>query len=189
MKNKKPQILITGATGQIGGATLRLLQSQAEIEPVAAVRSPAKAAPFEKLGIRTVQLDFDREETLAPALAGIERVFLATGYTVDMLRQSKVFLDRARQAGVRHVVHLGACGRDDTSVAHWAWHQLIERYIEWSGFSFTHLRRTGGEKRRDLAIYRRCAVQLGGRRRCSAGGGAGAAAPRAARRPNLPHGL
>ncbi|BEO23222.1 SDR family oxidoreductase [Serratia marcescens] len=140
MKNKKPQILITGATGQIGGATLRLLQSQAEIEPVAAVRSPAKAAPFEKLGIRTVQLDFDREETLAPALAGIERVFLATGYTVDMLRQSKVFLDRARQAGVRHVVHLGACGRDDTTVTHWAWHQLIERYIEWSGFSFTHLR-------------------------------------------------
>ncbi|MCP1103964.1 NAD(P)H-binding protein [Serratia nevei] len=100
MKNNKPQILITGATGQIGGATLRLLQSQAEIEPVAAVRSPAKAAPFEKLGIRTVLLDFDREETLAPALAGIERVFLATGYTVDMLRQSKVFLDRARQAGM-----------------------------------------------------------------------------------------
>ncbi|MGM7652321.1 SDR family oxidoreductase [Serratia marcescens] len=140
MKNKKPQILITGATGQIGGATLRLLQSQMAIEPVAAVRSTAKAAPFEKLGIRTVLLDFDREDTLALALAGIERVFLATGYTVDMLRQSKVFLDRARQAGVRHVVHLGACGRDDTTVAHWAWHQLIERYIEWSGFSFTHLR-------------------------------------------------
>ena len=39
-----------------------------------------------------------------------------------------------------HVVHLGACGPDDTTVAHWAWHQLVERYIEWSGFSYTHLR-------------------------------------------------
>jgi uncharacterized protein YbjT (DUF2867 family) len=38
------------------------------------------------------------------------------------------------------VVHLGACGREDTTVAHWAWHQLVERYIEWAGFSFTHLR-------------------------------------------------
>jgi uncharacterized protein YbjT (DUF2867 family) len=23
---------------------------------------------------------------------------------------------------------------------HWAWHQFVERYIEWSGFFFTHLR-------------------------------------------------
>jgi uncharacterized protein YbjT (DUF2867 family) len=41
---------------------------------------------------------------------------------------------------VQHVVHLGACGRDDTTIAHWAWHQFVERYIEWAGFSFTHLR-------------------------------------------------
>ena len=38
------------------------------------------------------------------------------------------------------MVHLGACGRDDTTIGHWAWHQFVERYIEWSGFSFTHLR-------------------------------------------------
>ena len=41
---------------------------------------------------------------------------------------------------MKHVVHLGACGRDDTTVAHWAWHQFVERYIEWTGFSYTHLR-------------------------------------------------
>jgi NAD(P)H dehydrogenase (quinone) len=63
-----------------------------------------------------------------------------TGYTVDMLRQSKAFLDQAKKSGVQHMVHLGACGRDDTTIAHWAWHQFVERYIEWSGFSFTHLR-------------------------------------------------
>lgn len=137
---KKPTILITGATGQIGGAVLRNLQADDAITLVAAVRSPQKAKPFAALGIRTVLLDFDKEQTLAPALQGIDRVFLATGYGVDMLRQSKVFLDKARQAGVQHIVHLGACGRDDTTVAHWAWHQLVERYIEWSGFSFTHLR-------------------------------------------------
>ncbi|RYD80684.1 MAG: SDR family NAD(P)-dependent oxidoreductase, partial [Sphingobacteriales bacterium] len=49
-------------------------------------------------------------------------------------------LDNAKKAGVKHVVHLGACGGDDTTVAHWAWHQLVERYIEWSGFSYSHLR-------------------------------------------------
>lgn len=140
MSINKPRVLITGATGQIGGDTLRNLQADTTIALVAAVRSPKKAEPFTAQGISTVIMDFDQEETLAPALQGIDRAFLATGYTVDMLRQSKVFLDKAKQAGVQHIVHLGACGRDDTTIAHWAWHQLIERYIEASGFSFTHLR-------------------------------------------------
>ena len=135
-----PKILITGATGQVGGKTMDFLLSNKEIELVAAVRSPEKAAPFTAKGITTVILDFDDESTHLSALKNIDRVLIVTGYTVDMLRQSKALLDNAKKAGVQHVVHLGACGRDDTTVAHWAWHQLIERYIEWSGFSYTHLR-------------------------------------------------
>jgi uncharacterized protein YbjT (DUF2867 family) len=135
-----PKILITGATGQVGSKTIELLSSNKDLLIVAAVRSPVKAAPFIAKGMATVFLDFDDESTHLPAFAGIDRVFIVTGYTVDMLRQSKALLDNAKKAGVKHVVHLGACGRNDTTVAHWAWHQLIERYIEWSGFSFTHLR-------------------------------------------------
>ncbi|RLJ79583.1 SDR family oxidoreductase [Pedobacter alluvionis] len=141
MSNTKvPKILITGATGQVGSKTIDFLLSNTDIEIVAAVRSPEKAAPFTEKGIATVILDFDDESTHLPALKGIDRILIVTGYTVDMLRQSKAILDGAKRAGVQHVVHLGACGRDDTTVAHWAWHQLIERYIEWAGFSYTHLR-------------------------------------------------
>jgi NAD(P)H dehydrogenase (quinone) len=110
------------------------------IEIMAAIRSPEKAAALTARSIATVILDFDDESTHRAALKGVNRMFVVTGYTVDMLRQSKGLLDNAKKAGVQHVVHLGACGRDDTTVAHWAWHQFVERYIEWSGFSFTHLR-------------------------------------------------
>ncbi len=134
------KVLITGATGQVGSKTIDLLRPHGNVEIVAAVRSKEKAAPFSAKGIGSVVLDLDDERTHRPALEGIGRLFVVTGYTVDMLRQSKVLLDNARKAGVSHVVHLGACGRDDTSVAHWAWHQLVERYIEWAGFSYTHLR-------------------------------------------------
>lgn len=140
MTSHKPTVLITGATGQIGGDTLRNLQADQSITLVAAVRSHAKAKPFAAQGIRTVIMDFDQEHTLAPAMEGIDRALLVTGYTVDMLRQSKAFIDQAKKSGVQHMVHLGACGRDDTTIGHWAWHQFVERYIEWSGFSFTHLR-------------------------------------------------
>ncbi|GGE03840.1 NAD(P)-dependent oxidoreductase [Polymorphobacter glacialis] len=140
MANGRPRILITGATGQVGSRTLDHLAGRADVEIVAAVRSAAKAAPLSARGIATVIFDLDDEATHLPALEGVERLFVVTGYTVDMLRQSKALLDNAKKAGVSHVVHLGACGRDDTTVAHWAWHQLVERYIEWSGFTWTHLR-------------------------------------------------
>lgn len=137
MKNK---ILITGATGQVGSRTIDRLLNQGEIEIVAAVRSPEKATVLAARGISTVILDLDDESTHGPALQGVHSLFVLTGYTVDMLGQSKALLDNAKKAGVQHVVHLGACGRDDTTIAHWAWHQFVERYIEWAGFSFTHLR-------------------------------------------------
>jgi NAD(P)H dehydrogenase (quinone) len=135
-----PKILITGATGQVGSKTIDFLLNEKDIEIVAAVRSPEKTAAFSAKGIATVILELDDESTHLPALKGIDRLFLVTAYTVDMLRQSKAVLDNAKKAGVHHVVHLGACGRDDTTVAHWTWHQFVERYIEWSGFSYTHLR-------------------------------------------------
>ena len=134
------KILITGATGQVGSKTIDRLMDEEDVEIVAAVRSPEKASPFTSRGIATVILDLDVENTHLPALQGIQSLFVLTGYTVDMLRQSKALLDNAKKAGVQHVIHLGACGRDDTTIAHWAWHQFVERYIEWAGFSFTHLR-------------------------------------------------
>ncbi|RYE32463.1 MAG: SDR family oxidoreductase [Sphingobacteriaceae bacterium] len=135
-----PKILITGATGQVGSKVIDILSNHKEVALVAAVRSVEKAEAFTQKGIAAVLFDFDNEQTYLNALTGIERLFIVTGYTVDMLRQSKALLDQAKIAGVKHVVHLGACGRDDTTVAHWAWHQLVERYIEWTGFTFTHLR-------------------------------------------------
>jgi NAD(P)H dehydrogenase (quinone) len=131
------RVLVMGATGQVGGAVLLELKKIPHLEVLAAARTPENA---KHLGVPVVHLDLDKIETLAPALHGIDRIFMATGYTVDMLRQSKDLLNAAKVAGVQQIVHLGACGDNDTHIAHYAWHQFIERYIEWCGFTFTHLR-------------------------------------------------
>ena len=133
----KPRVLVMGATGQVGGALIPLLASINTIHVVAAARNRQKA---EKLGVPSVHLDLDDFSTFAPALEGVDRLFMATGYTVDMLRQSKDLVNCAKRAGVKQIVHLGACGDDDTRVAHYGWHQFIERYIAGSGVMFTHLR-------------------------------------------------
>lgn len=108
--NTKPVILVLGATGKVGGETVRQLTAAGDSRVLAAVRSPEKAQSFESQGVETVSLDLDRPETLAPALCGVNRALLLTGYSVDMLRQSKRFIDEALKAGVQHIVHVGASG-------------------------------------------------------------------------------
>jgi uncharacterized protein YbjT (DUF2867 family) len=72
-------------------------------------------------------------------MRGANHVFLLTGYDVKMLAQSKAAIDAAKAVGVSHMVHIGANGRPDTTDAHFAWHLLVEAYIERSGIGFTHL--------------------------------------------------
>ncbi len=135
------RIVVTGATGTVGGEVMgQLRRAAAGFDVVGGVRNDDGAAKLAGRGDASVRLDFDRPDTLRPALEGADAVFLVTGYTVDMLVQSKRLLDAAKAEGVRHVVHLGALAADDTPFAHFAWHQMIERTIEAMGFSFTHLR-------------------------------------------------
>ena len=136
----KSNILVLGATGKVGGAVVDQLIDNKDVNVIAATRSPDKAQAFKEKGIDSVILDLDNPDTIAPALENIDRALLLTGYTVDMLRQSKRFLDTAKQSGVQHIVHIGASTAPTNEVAHWGWHQFIEAYIEKLGFSYTHLR-------------------------------------------------
>src|SRR5580704_4991412 len=111
MPNNKSKILVLGATGQVGQGVIPHLIANRNVEVIAAARSPERA---KNLGVPVVYLDLDKPESMAPALEGIDRAFLATGYTIDMMRQSKDFLNIAKKAGVKHIVHLGACGDNDT---------------------------------------------------------------------------
>jgi NAD(P)H dehydrogenase (quinone) len=133
----RPRILVMGATGRVGGAVIARLLANSAVETIAAARDVAKAR---NLGVPVVHLDLDAVDTFPAAMCEVDRVFMATGYSVDMLRQSKDLVNYAKRAGVKVIVHLGAGGGDDTRIAHYAWHQFIERYIEWSRMTFIHLR-------------------------------------------------
>lgn len=136
------RILVIGATGSVGSAVLDhlvKLPDSAGVTALGTARRDTSAEALGNRGIPAVTFDYDRPETLRPALEGVDALFLATGYTVDMLVHSKRVLDAARDAGVPHVVHLGAHAAQHTPHAHFAWHQMIERCTEAMGFSWTHL--------------------------------------------------
>jgi len=136
--HQKPVVLILGATGTIGSHIVKELDDK-EVHLRIASRKQDTVDQLRRDGKDGVYLDLDKPETFALALAGVDRVFLLTGYSVAMLTQSKTLVDAAKKAGVSHIVHVGVFAEWDTTDAHFVWHQMIEKYIEASGIAWTHL--------------------------------------------------
>jgi NAD(P)H dehydrogenase (quinone) len=131
-------VLVIGATGNIGSALVRELLTDPGPDNVkvrAIVRRPEAAESLRRLGVEAAFLDLAeierlplaRNKPLLDALAGVDRLFLLTGYTVQMLAQSKAVIDAAKLAGVRHIVDLSAWATNDTTSAHHGWYQFVER--------------------------------------------------------------
>jgi uncharacterized protein YbjT (DUF2867 family) len=140
MNNGKPRVLVLGSTGLTGRAIAAELDDASDrVEVVRASRDSDAVEHWRSEGQSAVQLDLDDARTFPAALEGIDRLFVMTGYTVAMTHQTKTITDAAAEAGVEHIVHLGIFGDGRSTDPHFAWHELVERYIEGSGVPFTHL--------------------------------------------------
>jgi uncharacterized protein YbjT (DUF2867 family) len=140
-------ILITGATGQQGGAIAReLLAAGHRVR--AMTRNPAgdAAKALAALGAEVVQGDLNDEASLRRALAGAWGAFAVqntweAGVEQEEV-QGKVFAKLAREAGVQHLVYasVGSAHRA-TGIPHFDNKWRIEETIRGLGFpSFTILR-------------------------------------------------
>jgi uncharacterized protein YbjT (DUF2867 family) len=140
MTSAEPRVLVLGSTGQTGARIASELDDAADrVEVVRASRNPETITRWRSDGRSAVQLDLDDARTFPAALEGIDRLFVMTGYTVAMTHQTKTITDAAADAGVGHIVHLGIFGNGRSTDPHFAWHELVERYIEGSGVPWTHL--------------------------------------------------
>jgi uncharacterized protein YbjT (DUF2867 family) len=134
-------ILVTGASGLNGRELLHRLSARG-VPVRALVRSMARAEGLSALSkIEIVEGDMARPETLAGALAGVDRAMLISSSDPAMLDVQSNFIEAARQAGVRHVVKLsGIMPELDSPFRFARMHGEIERRLEASGMAFTHLR-------------------------------------------------
>lgn len=127
-------VLVTGATGNAGGAVVRALARDGRAVR-ALVREQRQAASWPE-GVEPVIGDLNRAESLRRVLDGVRGVFMLSGY--GELEQS---LAEMRRAGVERVVLLSssaAPGGDlDNAVARY--HILSERAVRESGLAWTFL--------------------------------------------------
>jgi len=132
--------LIIGASGQIGSKIVKEFDKNSEgVEVVLGTLFPEEAKAWEKEGKKAVVLDLNKPSQFPAALEGVERLFLLTTYTSDMLFQAKTMVDAAKEAGVKYIVHLGVFTSRRDPVPHFVWHDLIETYIEASGIAWTNI--------------------------------------------------
>lgn len=129
------KILVLGATGTVGGAVVQRLQNS-EYDVVAAVRNLEKGdfGP----GVERRWLDLSQAESYAPALEGIQAVFMiAPPFLPDLPGIFSALISTAAQAGVQHIVLSTAMGADqDPNNPLYQ----VEQALQSSGIAFTILR-------------------------------------------------
>ena len=137
--------LITGASGNFGGMTVkRLLKSMDPGDLILASRKPEKLAEYAQLGCTVRFADFDEPESLAVAAAGAEQMLLISGHKVGhRIKQHGNAISAAKRAGVQHIVYTSYFGSDAGNTAFVCIdHHGTENILTWkdSGLKYTILR-------------------------------------------------
>jgi NAD(P)H dehydrogenase (quinone) len=140
-------LAITGATGQLGLATIQaLLGTIAPSELVAVVRNPQKAAGLLPPGLTVRTADYNDPTALVAAFQDVEKVVLVSSRELDTevrMRQHQHVLAAATQAGVRQVLYTSVLNPSLTSAFQASpSHLLTEKALQASGLGYTILRNT-----------------------------------------------
>lgn len=136
-------ILVTGATGNQGGAVARNLIARGHMVR-ALTRDPESEAALQirDKGAEVVQGDFDRPDTVRKAANGTDTVFLmSTPYEHGPdgeTEQANQVLDALEDAGVPRVVYTSVANADtQTGVPIFDSKYRIERHLQGSGMAHT----------------------------------------------------
>ena len=144
MATQSKIILVTGGTGQQGGAVAKALLSKGQKIRVMS-RTPEKASALAKAGAEVVKGNLTNASDLQAALRGVHGVFaMSTHVEAGMdqeVRQGIMMADAAKQAGIAQYVYtsVGSAHRN-TGIPHFETKWKVEQHIRQIGLPATVLR-------------------------------------------------
>ncbi|MFT3695847.1 MAG: SDR family oxidoreductase [Kofleriaceae bacterium] len=134
---------ITGATGHLGRLVISALLARnvKSSQIVALARDPGKASILLPKGVVVRLADYDKPETLGPALAGIDKLLLISANEVGRrLSQHRSVIEAAKQAGVKLVAYTSILRADRSTISLATEHLETEKLLRASGLPFVFLR-------------------------------------------------
>jgi NAD(P)H dehydrogenase (quinone) len=140
-------ILVTGATGNFGKATIDfLLKKGISADSISAlVRDEAKAEDLKAKGIILKIGAYDNYPTLVEAFKGVDKLLLVSGTdVVNRGKQQENVVKAAKEAGVKHILYTSFERKNDTETSPIAFlaksHIDTENLIKASGMTYTIFR-------------------------------------------------
>src|SRR5215470_10106342 len=105
-------ILVTGATGTVGGEVVKQLSSTGQ-KVRASVRSATRVTSNDNLkDVELVEMDYNKPETLVTAFKGADRLFLLTPASSKAAELAANLVKVAKKSGIRHIVKQSVMGAD-----------------------------------------------------------------------------
>jgi uncharacterized protein YbjT (DUF2867 family) len=132
-------ILVTGAGGNVGSALVEELVRAGQKARLG-FHSEDRAQRSRAAGHDAVAIDFGRPETLGPAMAGVEAVFLLGATGPNQVAGETNVVDAAKTAGAGRIVKLSVWRAPEELTPFARAHRSIERSVEDSGLDWTFLR-------------------------------------------------
>lgn len=134
-----PSLAVTGASGNVGGTTARLLSERGL--PLRLLANTPSRAP-ELPGAIAVKCSYEDTLTTRVALEGVDVLFMVSApESEDRLDKHLTFVDAAAASGVRHIVYLSFMNAAPNSTFTLArTHFHTEERIKASGMTYTFLR-------------------------------------------------
>ena len=144
--NSDKTILVTGVTGQQGGAVARRLHADGwRVRGLTRDPDAERARPLRELGVELVAGDLTDEGSLAAPIAGVYGVFaMATPFEKGVeneIAQGNTLGDVAAAAGVRHYVYssVGSANKR-TGIPHFESKASVEEHLKGLGLPLTIVR-------------------------------------------------
>jgi NAD(P)H dehydrogenase (quinone) len=138
------KLLVTGATGHLGGAVVEtLLKSIVPGRIAILTRSEEKRAAFQAKGVNAFLGDYNDVGTLEQAMNGVATVLLVSaGDQGDRMREHRNVIDTATKKGVTRIAYTSRCLRDRNTLANklMTEHFETEDHIRASGLKYTFFR-------------------------------------------------
>lgn len=136
-------VLVTGATGQQGGAVVRALMTRGHRVRAISRRPDSEGAKrLAASGVEVVAGDLDDAASVAKAASGVDTMFLmGSSYeagTEAETRQGITAANGAKAAGIGHLIYSSVADADrETGIPHFESKYLIEKHIAGLGIAYT----------------------------------------------------
>jgi uncharacterized protein YbjT (DUF2867 family) len=137
------KVLVTGATGDTGRATIDELLARGHQVRALAHRQDDRSKNLPERAVEVVFGDLLDFGQVRAALNGVQRAYFVYPIRPGILQATAYFAQAAKEAGVDGIVNMSQITAREDAKSHAATdHWLSERVFDWSGLTVAHIRPT-----------------------------------------------